>query len=166
MRSAALRKLTAGSPTLRSTAPAAVRDHGVARVTRLAGRAGYLELTTFECGAAARHAFRAALDQLADARAVILDLRRHRGGEESMASFVTSCFFATEPMPRERFTADPLPAAVTPSATRLLTAALDVLVSRDTSILGRAFAENLERLGRARIVGPLPRRVRSIAQGW
>jgi C-terminal processing protease CtpA/Prc len=164
MRSAALRRPAANDTPIPTAAPTAAAGHGVARVTRLAGRAGYLELTAFECGAAARQAFRAALDQLTDARAIILDLRRNRGGEESMASFVTSCFFATEPMPRERFTAGPLPAVVMPSATRMLNAAVDVLVSRDTSILGRAFAENLERLGRARIVGPLPRRIRSIAQ--
>ena len=89
---------------------------------------------------------------------MILDLRAHRGGDESAAALITSYFFATEPMARERVSA--CPGAVAPDAAvpRLLSGTLDILVSRETSAIGRAFAANLERLGRARIVGPAPRR--------
>jgi len=135
---------------------AAVLGHGVARVTRLGGRAGYLELTLFGHGAAARHAVASALKRIADAPAIILDLRRHRGGEETMASFITSCFFATEPMARERFAL--CPGAPVPVASagvpRIVSSQIDILVSRETSAVARGFAENLRRLGRARIVGP------------
>ncbi len=157
MRSAALRR---SDPAATVPAPSGASPHGVTRVRRLGGRAGYLELTAFECGAAARHAVTAAFRQLLDARAIIFDLRRHRGGEESMASYITSCLFATEPMARERFAPSPLPPGAVPGAPapRLLAAPIDVLVSRETSALGRAFAANLERLGRARVVGPAPKR--------
>jgi C-terminal processing protease CtpA/Prc len=157
MRSAAMRQ---PANALLRPAPVAAPDHGVSRVRRLRGRAGYFEITFFECGAAARRAVSSAIRQLGDATAIILDLRRHRGGEESMASYVTSCLFATEPMARERFAPSPLPPGAVPAspAPRLLAAAIDVLVSRETSSLGRAFAANLERMGRARIVGPAPKR--------
>lgn len=136
----------------------ALLGHGVARVARLAGRAGYLELSAFAHGAAARHAVVSALRQIADTPAIILDLRRHRGGEETMASFITSCFFATESMALERFAVCPGTPAAGAGVPRLPSCTLDVLVSRETSSIGRAFAGNLERLGRARVVGPAPRR--------
>ncbi len=147
MRSTVLRRDTTAPRT-------ATGSHGVGRVARLGSRAGFFELTAFEHSAAARQAVTAAIRQLAGVRAVILDLRRNRGGDESMASFVTSFFFATEAMTRERFASAPLPAADASTVTRMITAPLDVLVSRETSALGQAFAINLERLGRARIVGP------------
>jgi C-terminal processing protease CtpA/Prc len=147
MRSTVLRRYVTAPHT-------AAAGHGVARIARLGSRAGYFELTTFEHSAAARHAVTGAIRQLAGVRAVILDLRRNRGGDESMASFVTSFFFATEAMASERFTCVPLPAAAASAVARMITAPVDVLVSRETSALGHAFAINLERLGRARIVGP------------
>jgi C-terminal processing protease CtpA/Prc len=132
--------------------------HGVARVARLTGRAGYLELTAFAHGAAARHAVASALRQIGDAPAIILDLRRHRGGEETMASFITSCFFPTEPMALERYAVCPGNPAAAAGVPRIVGPSLDILVSRETSTLARKFAENLRRLGRARVVGPAPRR--------
>jgi len=106
MRSTALRRNA-------NAAAAPVRSHpsghGVSRVRRLRGSAGYLELTAFEWGVAARRAFAAAVRQLSGARAIILDLRRHKGGAEPMASYITSCLFATEPMGHERFAPSPLP---------------------------------------------------------
>jgi C-terminal processing protease CtpA/Prc len=156
MRTAALHRPTK-TATPSPTAPE--WGHGVSRVRRLRGSAGYLELTAFEWGSAARRAVGAAIRQLADARAVILDLRQHRGGDESMASYITSCLFATEPMGHERFAPSPRPPGPVPAsgAPRLLSVPIDILVSRETSALGRAFAANLEHFGRARIVGPVPR---------
>ena len=144
-----------------ATAPRTAARHGVARIARLGIRAGYFELTAFEHSAAARHAVTAAIRQLAGVRAVILDLRRNRGGDDAMASFVTSLFFATEAMASERFARAPLPAADASAVARMITAPLDVLVSHETSALGHVFALNLERLGRARIVGPGARHRRS-----
>ena len=157
MRTTALRRqVTVASP------PALTPGwgHGVSQVRRLRGSGGYLELTAFEWGSAARRAIGAAFRQLADARAIILDLRQHRGGEESMASYITSCFFTTEPMGRERFAPSPLPPGPVPAsgAPRLLSAPIDILISHETSAVGLAFAANLEHFGRARIVGPAPRR--------
>lgn len=157
MRSTALRRpANAAQPA----APPPEWGHGVSRVRHLRGCAGYLELTVFEWGSAARRAVSAAFRQLSDARAIILDLRNHTGGEESMASFITSCFFTTEPMGHERFAPSLRPPRPVPAsrAPRLLSAPIDILVSRETSALGRAFAANLEHFGRARIVGPTPRR--------
>jgi len=143
-------------PVIPAAPRALVLGHGVARVGRLGARAGYLELTAFAHGAAARHAVAGALRRIADAPAIILDLRRHRGGESTMASFITSCFFATEPLARERFAPCPgAPAARADAALpRIPASSLDILVSRETSAIARAFAENLRRLGRARVVGP------------
>ena len=155
MRSAALQH---SYPVIPPAPRAATRGHGVARVARLAGRAAYLEITAFAHGATARHTVTSALRQIADAPAIILDLRRHRGGEETMASFITSCFFATEPMALERFALCPGKPAAGAGVPRLLSATIDILVSRETSALGRGFAANLKRLGRARVVGPAPKR--------
>ncbi len=108
----------------------------------------------------------AVIRRLAGVRAMIIDLRRHRGGDESMASFVTSFFFATEPMAKERFTASPLPAVDASTVARVITAPLDVLVSSETSPLALAFADNLERLGRARVVGPCNPRIAAAPEAW
>jgi hypothetical protein len=64
-------------------------------------------------------------------------------------------------MSSERFVAAPLPAADAATIARVITAPMDIVVGPDTSALGRAFAANLERLGRARIVGPAARQRRS-----
>ncbi len=154
MRSTVLRRHAAARRTAASA-------HGIARTARLGSRAGYVELTAFEDTSAARLAMAAVIRRLAGVRAMIIDLRRHRGGDESMASFLTSFFFATEPMAKERFTASPLPAVDASTVARLITAPLDVLVSSETSPLALAFASNLERLGRARVVGPATRHWRS-----
>lgn len=154
MRSTLLRRQTAAISS-------ATAGHGIARTARLGSRAGYFELTAFENSAAARQAVAAVIRRLAGVRAVILDLRRNRGGDESMASYLTSFFFATESMSSERFVAAPLPAADAATIARVITAPMDIVVGPDTSALGRAFAANLERLGRARIVGPAARQRRS-----
>jgi C-terminal processing protease CtpA/Prc len=138
--------------------PLAALGHGVTRVARLAGRAGYIALSEFGAGVAARHALASAFRRVADAPAIILDLRAHRGGDATTAALITSYLFATEPMARERFASCPGAATRGRTVPRLPTATIDVLVSRETSALGRAFAANLARLGRAHVVGPGPAR--------
>jgi len=155
MRTAAAQRIHPATPI---QPPIAALGHGVTRVARLAGRAGYIALSEFGVGVAARHALASAFRRVSDAPAIILDLRAHRGDDESTAALVTSYFFPTEPMARERFASCPGAAAPERAVPRLLLATLDVLVSRETSALGRAFAANLARLGRAQVVGPGPAR--------
>lgn len=143
-------------PAIPIQPPLAALGHGVARVARLAGRAGYVKLSDFGVGVAARHALASAFRRVADAPSIILDLRELRGGDASTAALVTSYFFATESMARERFATCPGAAAPERALPRIPNASLDVLISRETSALGRAFAANLAKLGRAHVVGPGP----------
>jgi hypothetical protein len=74
------------------------RAGGVHRVERLPGNVGYLELREFanfrfgRPDEPARRAIEAALQLLADADAVIVDLRGNGGGSPAMVGYLTSAF--------------------------------------------------------------------------
>jgi hypothetical protein len=124
--------------------------HGFAAVELRDDRTGYVALRRFEGTIGGRITAVAALARLAHVDRLILDLRDHEGGDESMAAFITSLLFDTEPLFGDEVYApatQPLPLrAVEPRCTAQR---IDVLVSATTSPLGLAFAANLERLGRA-----------------
>ena len=116
---------------------------------------GYLVLDRFETGPRVRATALAAMRYLSGTRALLVDLRCTRRGDASMAAFLTSLLFDTEPLTGEEIFA---PAAALPTGggdardeARYLARHIVVLVSNATSPDALSFACNLARLGRAAV---------------
>ena len=139
-----------------------LRALGFERVVRLCGNVGYIDVRLFpgvERGAAAAAAV---IDALGDADALIIDLRRNRGGDRATAALLSSFLFDTEPVYRDaeywsegHRTWARAPHRV-PTA-RYVGREVVVLAGPETSALGVAFARSLQALGRAAVIGQTPR---------
>jgi hypothetical protein len=135
-------------------------NHGFEKVERLPGNIGYLEMRGFTDPATGGDTAAAAMTFVADADALIIDLRRNGGGEASMVAFVSSYLFESKPVhlndlvwrkdnrveqfwtlphvPGRRFGRDK---------------PVYVLTSSDTFSAAEEFTYNLKNLKRATIVG-------------
>ncbi|RZJ03270.1 MAG: hypothetical protein EON89_12345 [Brevundimonas sp.] len=155
----------AGEPVrrVRSANPAEARGHyGFRKVEILPGNIGYIDLRQFSNidfenpADPARRAADAALDFVADADAVIFDLRDNGGGAPSMVGYLTSAFTpANAPIynifhSREG-TESEAPAVFYP--TPRLEVPVYVLISARTGSAGEAFPYTLQGAHRATIVG-------------
>ena len=125
--------------------------HGIESVEIHPDGRGVVELRKFVGTPAARASAIAAMTRLAGAQRVVLDLRRHRGGDESMAALLTSLLFDTESLYADEvhISGESLP--VTRPEARCTRQPVEIWVSGATSSLGLAFATNLGRLGRASV---------------
>ena len=74
------------------------QNFGFARVERLAGNIGYLDLRGFMPPAVAGETATAAMTFLASTDAVIVDLRQNGGGDPMMVAFLTSYLFGSQPV--------------------------------------------------------------------
>jgi hypothetical protein len=74
---------------------------GFARVERLDGNVGYLELERFAPVEEAHHAADSIMELLTGSDALVIDLRRNRGGDPRTAALVTSYLFDTAPLERD-----------------------------------------------------------------
>lgn len=125
----------------------------------LKGNVGYIELTGFAPGEAARQKAAEAMATLAQSDAMIIDLRNCPGGTGEMVNFLASYFFDAEPrvlMNRyfrptnehvESKTVADIPGKRMPDTD------LYILVSSHTVSAGESFAYTLQQYGRAKIVG-------------
>lgn len=68
-------------------------NYGVGGVERLPGNIGYFEMTSFAPLKFSRASISAAMSQLADCDALILDMRKNRGGDPETVSWVSSYLF-------------------------------------------------------------------------
>lgn len=75
-------------------------DYGIESVEILEGNVGYLDLRAFVPADApgASEAVAEAMDSLSDTDALIIDLRRNRGGEPNMVQLVASYLFGPDPV--------------------------------------------------------------------
>ena len=72
----------------------AQRNYGFAKVERLGeGNVGYVDMRYFDGNPAAKPTAAAAMNSLADADAIIFDMRRNRGGSPEMIRYISSWFF-------------------------------------------------------------------------
>lgn len=139
-----------------------VRNYGIRSVEMLPGDIGYLsmdEFVEFEFGRndqPARHAIDAALQRLADSKAVIVDLRGNRGGAPSMVGYLISAFVApganiynTFHTRTESFDEAPLEPYRNPRTK----VPLYVLIGTGTGSAAEAFAYTLKHAKRATVVG-------------
>jgi retinol-binding protein 3 len=134
------------------------RNFDFARVERLAGNVGYLDLRSFPPPEVAGDTAAAAMQFLANSEAIIIDLRRNSGGTGDMAQFLATYFFEqrttlTRTFRRadNRFTEDRTLAYV--PGRRMPTIDLYLLTSRGTFSAAEAFAFGLQQAGRAMVVG-------------
>jgi len=123
--------------------------HGFESVERRGGGVVYIEIRRFLATAAARATAAAAMSRAADASTLILDLRRHRGGDEAMGALLTSFLFDTEPLYADELLSEDVPLPPLAPESRCAAPRVEVWISGATNAAGIAFAENLERLGRA-----------------
>ncbi|NJC41542.1 hypothetical protein GGQ87_001800 [Brevundimonas alba] len=153
----------AGGPERRGANPMEARGHfGFRKVEILPGNVGYIDLRQFSNidfgnpADPARRAADAALDFVADADAVIFDLRDNGGGAPSMVGYLTSAFTpANAPIynvfhSREG-TQSEAPQVFYP--TPRLDVPVYVLISGRTGSAGEAFPYTLQGARRATIVG-------------
>ena len=125
--------------------------HGIESAGIDAKGHGMIEVRKFVGTPAARASAIDAVARIAGAEHVVLDLRRHRGGDESMAALLTSLLFDTEPLYTDEVrVAGSSPPLTRPEA-RCTHPVVEVWISGATSALGLAFAANLGRLGRATV---------------
>ncbi|HYD81564.1 MAG TPA: S41 family peptidase [Paucimonas sp.] len=71
-------------------------NYGFEKVERLEGNVAYLELRGFQDADLGRATAAAAMNMVANAEALIVDLRRNGGGEPAMVAFVSSYLFDGE----------------------------------------------------------------------
>jgi len=136
-----------------------LQNFGFRRVDVLPGNVGYLDLRFFEDAAIAGDTATGAMAFLANADAVIVDVRHNGGGEPSMVQLLVSYFMEPEPVQynsfvwrgetgtRQLWTLPYLPGKRMPSVP------LYVVTSARTGSAAEAFAYSLQALGRATIIG-------------
>lgn len=129
------------------------------RVDVLPGNIGYMEINGFSSDRAARDVIVGALGYLQTTDAIILDLRRNRGGDGNLVNFLISHFTGPDTLasvtvkvrggirPRTRYTLASVPGPRRPDVP------LYVLTSRMTGSAGEDCAFVLKNLKRATIVG-------------
>ncbi|HEX5817749.1 MAG TPA: S41 family peptidase [Gemmatimonadales bacterium] len=134
-------------------------NYGFEKVERMAGNVGYVEIRGFVPPALGGETASAAMTMVANADALIVDLRRNGGGEPAMIAYVTSYLF-DEPThlndiydrARDRtdqyWTVPHVPGQRFGGEKPVF-----VLTSKETFSGGEEFAYNLKNLGRATIVG-------------
>lgn len=125
--------------------------HGIESADVSPDGRGMIELRRFIGTTAARASAIAAMARLSVADRLVLDLRRHRGGDESMAALLTSLLFDTEPLYADEMHASGESMPMMRPEPRCARQAVEVWISEATSALGLAFAANLGRLGRATV---------------
>ncbi|MFI7543865.1 S41 family peptidase [Actinoplanes sp. NPDC049599] len=138
-------------------------NYGIARVERLDGNVGYLDLRQVAEASMGGRAIAAAMELIAHTAALIIDLRKNRGGAPNGVTFWTSYLFRDDethlndiydgPSGRTRqfWSLAYLPGARYPDAP------VFVLTSDVTFSAGEEFCYNLQALGRATLIGQTTR---------
>jgi hypothetical protein len=134
-------------------------NFGFARVERLVGNVGYLDLRNFFESELGGETAVAAMGYLANSNALIFDLRRNGGGSPTMVQLLTSYLVGSEPQHLNSFYARPADSyrqfwtfPHVPGK-RMPDVPVYVLISSYTFSAAEEFAYNLKHLGRATIVG-------------
>jgi len=134
-------------------------NFGFAKAEVLPGNIGYLEMRVFATGPEAEAAADAAMSRLADADALIVDLRRNGGGDPAMVARVSSYLFEQPTLLnslhwREGDRTEDFWTTKEVAGKRFGQGKpVFVLTSKRTFSGAEEFAYNLKSLGRATIVG-------------
>ncbi|MBC7791632.1 MAG: hypothetical protein H7Z74_16925 [Anaerolineae bacterium] len=146
---------------IRFSASGEMRAAGFEQLAHLPGNIGYLEIRSFqklESGAAITAAV---LDFFTDTQGLVIDLRRHEGGDSAAASLLASHFFDTElvHLDAEYWTdAHRQRAFLVPGlpGLRYVGPAVYVLIGKRSSRVATDLARMLQAVGRATVVGEPP----------
>jgi hypothetical protein len=134
-------------------------NYGFHRVERLPGNVGYIDIRCFHRAEWGGDTAVAAMNLLASAKALIIDLCQCRGGYPGMVALVSSYLFGEEPVHlssiywrdddsiQQYWTLPHVPGK------RLSEVPVYVLISKETFSGGEAFAYHLQAHGRATLVG-------------
>lgn len=152
-----------GGPRMRRMDPGPVSpSSGIRKVEMLSGSIGYLgmaEFAHFEPGEArqpAREAIEAALDQLASARALIIDLRDNRGGSPKMVGYLVSAFTPPGAKIYNTFRTRDRNVSEAPAQSHRqpnLDVPVYILINARTGSAAESFAYTMKSAGRAKVVG-------------
>jgi hypothetical protein len=143
----------------RRRALAARQNFGFARVERLAGNVGYVDIREFMSLPLAAETAAAAMTFLAGTDALIIDMRNNRGGSPETVAFVTSYLFGPQSvhlndfynrLSGETFASRTLPYV---PGLRSPDTVVYVLTGNETFSGAEEFSYNLKSLERATIVG-------------
>ncbi|GAA5179529.1 S41 family peptidase [Rugosimonospora acidiphila] len=138
-------------------------NHGIARVERLDGNVGYLDLRGVTGAAIGGRAIAAAMELVSHTHALIVDLRKNRGGSPDGVIFWTSYFFpdgdthlnniydGATGLTRQYWSLSWLPGE------RYLDRPVYLLTSDFTFSAGEEFCYNLKAQGRATLIGETTR---------
>jgi C-terminal processing protease CtpA/Prc len=138
-------------------------NYGIARVERLPGNVGYLDLRMIADASVGGRAIAAAMELVAHTHALVIDLRQNRGGVPNGVIFWTSYLFPddqthlnsiydrTSGTTRQYWSLAYLPGE------RYLDRPVFVLTSRATFSGGEEFCYNLKSRGRATLIGETTR---------
>jgi len=145
---------------------------GIARVARLRGNIGYIDLRGFHSPAIAGESVAAMIHLVAHTHALIVDLRHHSGGDADMVTFLCSYFLGPEPVQlanlysrgdklvQQQWTLPFVPGS------RYFDRPVYLLTSRATVSAGEALAYYLKHLGRAHLVGERTRGMANPGETW
>jgi C-terminal processing protease CtpA/Prc len=138
---------------------AKINNYGFHKVERMAGNVGYLDIRNFHHPSWGGHIAVAALNFLANADALIIDLRKCSGGYPGMVSLVSSYLLGEEPVhlnsifwrdddvTQQYWTLPYVPGQ------RLNDKSLYILISKKTFSGGEGFAYDMQARKRAVIIG-------------
>ncbi|MCJ7624601.1 MAG: S41 family peptidase, partial [Anaerolineaceae bacterium] len=137
-------------------------NYGFHKVERLPGNVGYIDIRYFTRPSwGSGDTAVAAMNFLANANALIVDLRKCRGGNPGMVALISSYLFDGEPvhlnslyLREEDFTQQYWTLPYVPGK-RFGDFPVYVLTSKDTFSAGEEFAYNLKTLQRANLVGDI-----------
>ncbi len=131
-------------------------NFGLAKAERLEGNVGYLDIEFFPSPKLAAPTADAAMAFLAETDALIIDARRHRGGDPEMVAYLVSHFVAPGTLintiySRDKTEPDLFHAAKIPA--KPYSKKVYVLTSSKTFSGGEELAYDLQSLGRGKVYG-------------
>lgn len=133
------------------------KNFEISEARHFEGNVGYVRMDLFESASLAGETFSAAMAFLQNVDAMILDLRKNRGGAQPMVDYVASYFLPTDgrTLLTSRFRGmEPLLARTFEvPGKRMESVPLYILISAKTFSAGEALPYILQKFGRATIVG-------------
>jgi retinol-binding protein 3 len=145
--------------TARYDMAAARSNNGFARAERLDGNVGYIEVTGVPEPAILKHTAAAAMTFVSHTSALILDLRRNRGGDPAGVGYLMSYFLPGRVHVYDMVSRKPenslqvFTEADVPGPRYAANKPLFVLTSKDTYSGGEALADGMKTFTNARLVG-------------
>jgi hypothetical protein len=137
-----------------------LQNYGVPKVERLAGNVGLVEIRRFDRTSwGSAETLIAAMNLVANASAVIVDLRNCMGGNPGAVALVSSYFFGNDPIHlnslywREEDVTEQYWTLPHVPGKRMISIPLFILTAEATFSAGEEFAYNMQALKRATLVG-------------